>query len=63
MREDVANFFRSLVKQTMQTRESQKIVRPDMIHVLIQAKNGVLKSDESQYENNEDVSKRSWINV
>lgn len=59
MREDVANFFRSLVKQTMQSRESQNIVRPDMIHLLIQAKNGILKNDKLQFEKNDDISKRS----
>ncbi|XP_026482127.1 cytochrome P450 9e2-like [Ctenocephalides felis] len=38
-------FFRTLVHDTMETREEQGIVRPDMIHLLMQAKKGALQHD------------------
>ncbi|XP_026318087.1 cytochrome P450 9e2-like [Hyposmocoma kahamanoa] len=42
----VQDFYRTLVKETMQTRELQKIVRPDMIHLLLEAKKGKLTHDQ-----------------
>lgn len=36
-------FFAELVLETVKTRELQGIVRPDMIHLLLQAKKGMLK--------------------
>ncbi|KAI5652181.1 cytochrome p450 domain-containing protein [Phthorimaea operculella] len=41
------NFFRSLVTSTMKEREKHNIVRPDMIHLLMEAKKGKLVYDES----------------
>lgn len=48
--EEVTNFFKELVKQTLKIRTEQGIVRPDMIYLLMEAKNGRLK-----YENQNNV--------
>ncbi|XP_023717573.1 cytochrome P450 9e2 isoform X2 [Cryptotermes secundus] len=40
-------FFRSLVHSTMSTREEKGIVRPDMIHLLMQAKKGTLQGEDN----------------
>ncbi|XP_026318088.1 cytochrome P450 9e2-like [Hyposmocoma kahamanoa] len=39
-------FFRTLVTETMQNRDLKQIVRPDMIHLLMEAKKGKLTHDE-----------------
>lgn len=39
------NFFRQTVNETMDYREKNGIVRPDMIHLLMQAKNGKLSHE------------------
>ncbi|KAF2903347.1 hypothetical protein ILUMI_02843 [Ignelater luminosus] len=39
-------FFGNLVKETIQIREEKGIVRPDMIHLLMEAKKGSLESKE-----------------
>ncbi|XP_026324948.1 uncharacterized protein LOC113233928 [Hyposmocoma kahamanoa] len=44
--ESVQNFFRTLVKETMQNRELKHIIRPDMIHLLMEAKKGKLTHEE-----------------
>ncbi|XP_023717552.1 cytochrome P450 9e2 isoform X2 [Cryptotermes secundus] len=55
----VANFFRSLVHGTMSTREEKGIVRPDMIHLLMQAKKGTLQGDDN-VTNNSKITKPKW---
>nr|QZP43538.1 cytochrome P450 monooxygenase CYP9A199 [Ephestia elutella] len=40
------HFFISLVLNTMQNREEHNIVRPDMIHLLMEAKKGKLEHDD-----------------
>jgi len=47
MSSSVVNFFRSLVHNTMSVREEKGIVRPDMIHLLMQAKKGTLQADDN----------------
>ncbi|XP_026318081.1 cytochrome P450 9e2-like [Hyposmocoma kahamanoa] len=49
----VQNFFRTLVAETMQTRELKKIIRPDMIHLLMEAKKGKLTYDEKSSQDND----------
>ncbi|XP_026324887.1 cytochrome P450 9e2-like [Hyposmocoma kahamanoa] len=44
--ESVQNFFRTLVTETMQNRDLKHIIRPDMIHLLMEAKKGKLSYDE-----------------
>nr|QPF77610.1 cytochrome P450 monooxygenase CYP9A151 [Ostrinia furnacalis] len=39
-------FFRSLISGTMREREDKNIVRPDMIHLLLEAKKGKLTHDD-----------------
>ena len=55
MSTSVANFFRSLVHNTMSTREERGIVRPDMIQLLMQAKKGTLQGDENATTNGNSV--------
>jgi hypothetical protein len=47
MPSSVVNFFRSLVHNTMSTREETGILRPDMIHLLMQAKKDMLQQEEN----------------
>ncbi|KAF2900435.1 hypothetical protein ILUMI_05752 [Ignelater luminosus] len=47
----VANFFRGLIKETTRTREEEGIVRPDMIHLLMEAQKRYLKYDDRDLEN------------
>lgn len=42
--EETVNFFRTLVLDTMKTREEKNIERPDMIHLLMEAKKGMIVS-------------------
>ncbi|KAL4707544.1 hypothetical protein ACJJTC_000296 [Scirpophaga incertulas] len=39
-------FFKALISNTMKERETRNIVRPDMIHLLMEAKKGQLSYDE-----------------
>ncbi|XP_049800337.1 cytochrome P450 9e2-like [Schistocerca nitens] len=43
-------FFRSMVIETIETREKQGIVRPDVIHLLMQARRGELNSEDADKE-------------
>ena len=44
---EVTTFFSNIVKNNMAEREQKGIVRPDMIHLLMQAKKGTLKHEEN----------------
>ncbi|XP_069676170.1 cytochrome P450 9e2-like isoform X2 [Periplaneta americana] len=48
----IADFFRSLVKDTISTREREGIVRPDMLQLLMQAKKGTLQDDNCTEQKN-----------
>lgn len=39
--EETVNFFRTIVMDTMKHREENNIVRPDMVHLLMEAKKGL----------------------
>lgn len=39
--ESAKQFFRNLVNFTMKDREDRNIIRPDMIHLLMEAKKGM----------------------
>jgi hypothetical protein len=52
----VTEFFRSIIHETLSTREKEGIVRPDMIQFLMQAKTGALK-DGAPSENSKDTDK------
>nr|QZM07460.1 cytochrome P450 monooxygenase CYP9EK5 [Lasioderma serricorne] len=45
---EVSKFFRRIVQETIKTREEQNIIRPDMIHLLMEAKKGRLQHDSSK---------------
>ncbi|XP_063915545.1 cytochrome P450 9e2-like [Zophobas morio] len=45
---DVSDFFTNLVTSNIQSREKHGIVRPDMIHLLLEARKNGLKHDEKQ---------------
>ncbi|XP_055529195.1 probable cytochrome P450 9f2 [Wyeomyia smithii] len=47
------HFFSKIVKEAMQNREAHGIVRPDMIHLLMMAKKGVLKAQHETTAENE----------
>ncbi|KAJ4428808.1 hypothetical protein ANN_25801, partial [Periplaneta americana] len=48
----IADFFRSLVKDTISTREREGIVRPDMLQLLMQAKKGTLQDENCTEQKN-----------
>ncbi|KAF2894715.1 hypothetical protein ILUMI_11460 [Ignelater luminosus] len=50
IQENVANFFRRIVKEALSIRKEKGIVRPDMIHLLMEAQKGRLKHDEQSSE-------------
>ncbi|KAF2881549.1 hypothetical protein ILUMI_24625 [Ignelater luminosus] len=43
----ISEFFRRLVKTNIESREKNGIVRPDMIHLLMEARKGRLKHEQS----------------
>ena len=47
MPDRIRNFFHSLIIDTMNIRDSKGIIRPDMIHLLMQAKKGTLEENDS----------------
>ncbi|CAG9785903.1 unnamed protein product [Diatraea saccharalis] len=52
-KEAVTNFFKHLVKDTMSEREAHQIIRPDMIHLLMEAKKGQLTHEEKGVNGND----------
>lgn len=47
----LCDYFRNVVKTAMVYREQNDIYRPDMIHLLMQARKGTLVSDDDEHEN------------
>lgn len=45
--EDVGAFFRSLIKDNISTREDRGIIRPDLIHLLTEARRGEVPKEEN----------------
>lgn len=45
--QSVSNFFHEIVHDTIRIRQEKGIVRPDVIHLLMEAKKGQLEYDES----------------
>lgn len=50
---EVSNFFESIITKTVRTREEKKIIRPDMIHLLMESRKGRLHYEEDHQEGNE----------
>ncbi|CAG2065369.1 unnamed protein product, partial [Timema podura] len=46
MSRPATKFFRALIYETLESRQRLNIVRPDMIHLLLQARNGKLKGHD-----------------
>ncbi|KAK4874001.1 hypothetical protein RN001_013361 [Aquatica leii] len=44
----VSNFFRRIIKETIRQRENEGLVRPDMIHLLMEARKGNVTKEEAQ---------------
>jgi cytochrome P450 family 9 len=55
MDERITKFFRSTILDTMKYREENNIVRPDMIHLLMEAKKGNLKHSDGEMEADESL--------
>lgn len=49
--EEISNFFRNIISETIRARESRGIIRPDMIHLLLRSRKGVV--DEERTETSE----------
>lgn len=45
-------FFRTMIMDTIAVREREHIIRPDMIHLLMQLRQGTLRHDDDQHETN-----------
>lgn len=54
-------FFKTIIKDTIQLREEKGVVRPDMIHLLMEARKGNLKNEKQESEN--DINKKSKPNI
>lgn len=50
----IANFFRSMVLDTMEVRTEKKIIRPDMINILMQVRSG-----NTEYRNGDESIEKS----
>lgn len=48
--EEVTDFFRSTITETMKVREEKGIVRKDMVHLLMEAKKGKLTYEKEKEE-------------
>ncbi|XP_050497940.1 cytochrome P450 9e2 isoform X1 [Diabrotica virgifera virgifera] len=46
--ESVGDFFTKIIEDSIKMREEKGIVRPDMIHLLLEARKGTSKADEQQ---------------
>ncbi|KAF5306326.1 hypothetical protein FQA39_LY09024 [Lamprigera yunnana] len=46
--QDVCHFFRNIIIDAMQVRQEKEIFRPDMIHLLMEARKGRMKYDEDE---------------
>jgi cytochrome P450 family 9 len=56
---NITEFFRTLVLDTVATREREGIVRPDILQLLIEAKKGNLH-DEKSAENQKSTKISKW---
>jgi cytochrome P450 family 9 len=58
---NVTEFFRSVIDDTIATRENGRTLRPDIIQHLIQAKKGDIR-DETSAENGQDIDNTNKMN-
>nr|WCC58105.1 cytochrome P450 [Pharsalia antennata] len=45
--DDVSSFFRNLINETIKAREEKGIIRPDMIHLLLETRRGTDREEET----------------
>lgn len=45
---EAMSFFYNIIDDTIKTREEKKIARPDMIHLLLEAKKGNIQTEEKE---------------
>ncbi|XP_076275228.1 cytochrome P450 9e2-like isoform X2 [Rhynchophorus ferrugineus] len=50
-----SEFFRTIINETIHTREEQGIVRPDMINMLLEARKGIKQDDNDTAQDNQDT--------
>lgn len=50
---EISDFFEATVNETIKIREEKNIIRPDMIHLLMESRRGLLKYEDDG--NNEDI--------
>nr|CAD7440776.1 unnamed protein product [Timema bartmani] len=57
-----SKFFKGLIDDTLEARQRQNIIRPDMIHLLLQARKGVLKEQDGTTElSDEDIAAQAFL--
>lgn len=54
---DVSEFFSSIVKQTIKTREDNNIVRKDFMNLMLQLKNETFSSENAMFDNQDETKK------
>lgn len=54
--EEITNYYRKIVGDSIQHRERNNIVRPDLIHLLLQARKGTLTDDNGKETKKRDLS-------
>jgi cytochrome P450 family 9 len=60
----ITQFFKTLVLDTVATREREGIVRPDLLHLLIQAKKGTLhEEDPAENQKGAKISKLHYFDL
>lgn len=55
MSEENQNYFRDMIRENMEYREANGIHRPDMINLMMEAKNGLLKHSEVNTDHIDDI--------
>lgn len=55
--DDVSDFFSSIVKQTIKTREDNNIVRKDFMNLMLQLKNETFSSENALFDNQDEIKK------
>lgn len=45
--EEVTTYFRNLIDETIEMREEKGIIRPDMIHLLLETRKGIDRNEET----------------
>lgn len=53
--DELTNYFQNIIIHNIETREKQMIIRPDMIHLLMEARKGKLKHEEIMKKTDDDT--------